>query len=61
MFGAPIAKWTEFESRSRRNLLNRKRINLLKNIMNFTTADDWDCAFTVKSLSALHHSVDFIF
>ena len=35
--------------------------NLLWNILNFTTAGDWDCVVTVKSLHSLHHSVDFIF
>ena len=29
--------------------------------LGFITAGDWDCVVTVKSLPALHHSVDFIF
>ena len=30
-------------------------------IVNFTTADDWDCVAVVECLPALHYSVDFIF
>ena len=32
-----------------------------KNIFDFTTAGDWDCAAAVEGLPALHYSVDFIF
>ena len=30
-------------------------------VLNFTTAGNWDCVVTVKRLSALHNSVEFIF
>ena len=33
----------------------------LENILDFTTAGDWDCAAAVERLPALYHSVDFIF
>ena len=32
-----------------------------KNIYDFTTAGDWDCAAAVERLPARHYSVDFIF
>ena len=32
-----------------------------KNILNFTTADDWDCVAAVERLPAPHYSVNFIF
>ena len=35
--------------------------NLLKNILDFTTAGDWDCVAAVERLRALQYSVDFIF
>ena len=31
-----------------------------KNILDFTTAGDWDCVAAVEHLPALHYSVDFI-
>ena len=33
----------------------------LKNILDLTTAGDWDCLAAVEHLPALHDSVDFIF
>ena len=32
-----------------------------KNILDFTTAGDWDCVAAVERLPALHYSVDFLF
>ena len=32
-----------------------------KNIIDFTTAGDWDCVAAVERLPALHYSVAFIF
>ena len=37
------------------------KVNLFKNIFEFTTAGDWDCVAMVERLPALHYSVDFIF
>ena len=33
----------------------------LENILDFTTAGDWDCVAAVVRLPALYHSRDFIF
>ena len=35
--------------------------NHLKNIFDFTTACDWECAAAGDRLPALHYSVDFTF
>ena len=35
--------------------------NIFKNILDITTAGDWDCVAAVKRLPGLHYSVDFIF
>ena len=32
-----------------------------KNIVDFTTAGDWDCVAAIELLPALYYSVDFIF
>ena len=32
-----------------------------KNIVDFTTAGDWNCVAALERLPALHYSVDFIF
>ena len=32
-----------------------------KNILDFTTAGEWDCVAAVERIPALHHSGDFIF
>ena len=34
---------------------------VFKNIFDFTTAGDWDCAAAVERLPAFHYSVYFIF
>ena len=41
-------------------MLPKDNLDLVKNILYFTTAGDWDCEAVIKYLSVIRFCVDFI-